>query len=161
MARVRSVDDKAFFVFVDEGNVHYSEWLELVSPTERQGRDALNFCNLTGCEQLVRCPTHIAGNRLDLVMTDAPDKADVLVGTPLGTSDHCFVSCVLRVEQSVPEYNVRSTVFLKHRTNWDNVRCAVMSFSWSSILKSADPLDVFDRVIGEVIGRFVSTTVFA
>ena len=46
--------------------------------------------------------THIAGNRLDLVMTDVPDIVDVIVGTPLGTSDHCSVSCLLFVEQSVP-----------------------------------------------------------
>ena len=92
-------------------------------------------------------------------MTDVPDIVDVFVGTPLGTSEHCFVSCVLRVEQSVPEYNIRSSVFLKHRTNWDDVRCAVGSFAWSSILKSADPLDAFDRAIGEVIGRLVPTTV--
>ena len=32
-------------------------------------------------------------------MTDVPDTADVLVGTPLGTSDHCFASCVVWVEQ--------------------------------------------------------------
>ena len=62
-------------------------------------------------EQLVRCPTHIAGNRLDLAMTDVSEIVYMVVGTPLGTSDHCFVSCVLRIEQSVPEYNVRSTVF--------------------------------------------------
>ena len=48
-------------------------------------------------------PLIFLGNRLDLVMTDVPDIVDVVVGTPLGTSDHCFVSCVLRVEQSVPE----------------------------------------------------------
>ena len=106
----------------------------------------------------MRCPTHIAG-RLDLVMTDFPDIVDVVVCTPLGTSQHCFVSCVLRVEQSVPEYNVRSTVFLKNRTNWDSVRSAVRSFTWSTILKSAYPLDAFDRAIGEVIGRYVPTTV--
>ena len=34
-------------------------------------------------------------------MTDVPDIVDVVVGTPLGTSDHCLFSCVLRVEQSV------------------------------------------------------------
>ena len=92
-------------------------------------------------------------------MTDVPDIVDVFVGTPLEISDHCFVSCVLRVEQSVPEYNIRSTVFLKHRTNLDNVRCAVRSFTWSTIVKSADPLDAFDRAISEVIGRIVPTTV--
>ena len=56
-------------------------------------------------------------NRLDLVMTDVPGIVDVVIGTPIGTSDHSFVSCVLCVDQSVPEINVRSTVFLKHRTN--------------------------------------------
>ena len=81
------------------------------------------------------------GNRLDLVMTDFHDIVDVFVGTPIGTSDHCFVSSVLRVEQSAPEYNVRSTVFLKYRTSWDIVHCAVRSFTWSPILKSAVPLD--------------------
>ena len=51
-------------------------------------------------------------------MTDVTDMSRV-VGTPLGTSDHCYVNCVLRVEQYVPEYNVRSTVFPKYRTNFD------------------------------------------
>ena len=63
----------------------------------------------------------------------------MVIGTPLGTSDNCFVSCVLRVEKSVLEFNVRSTVFLKHLTNWDSVRSAVRSFKWSTILESADP----------------------
>ena len=136
MARVQSVDDKADFVFVGDGIANHSEWLESVSPTDSHGHDSLDFFNLSGCEQLGHGPTHIAGNRLDLVMTDAPDIVDVVVGTPLGTSDHCFVSCVLRVEQSVPEYNVRSTVFLKHRTNWDSVRSAVKSAPMEPILKS-------------------------
>ena len=93
---------KAVFVFVGDVNAHHSEWLDSVPPTYRQGRDALDFCNLSGSDELVRCPTHIAGNRLDLAMTDVPDIVDVFVGTPLGTSDHGFVSCVLRVEQSIP-----------------------------------------------------------
>ena len=109
---------------------------------------------------MVRCPTHIAGNKFDLVMTDVTDVVDVFVGNPLGTSDDCIVSCVLRVEQSVPKYNIRCTVLLKHRTNWDNVHSAVRRFTWSTILKSADTIDAFDRAIGEVIGRFVHTTGF-
>ena len=107
----------------------------------------------------MRGPTHIAGNRVDLMMAYVPDIVDMIVGTPLGTSDHCFVSCVLRVEQSGPEYNVRSTVFLKHRTNSDSVRRAVRSITWSTILKSVDQLVALDRDIGQVIGRYVPTTV--
>ena len=75
----------------------------------------------------------------------------MFVGTPLVTSDYCFISCVLRVEQSVPENNIRCTVFLKHRTNWDNVRCAVKSFTWSTIMKSVYPLEAFDLAIREVL----------
>ena len=52
----------------------------------------------------MRGPTHITGNRLDRVMTNVPDIVEVIIVTPLGTSDHCFDSCVVRVEQSVPEY---------------------------------------------------------
>ena len=95
MTRVQSVDDKEIFFFVDDTNDHHSEWLESVSHTYRHGRRTLDFCNMSGCEQFVRCLTQIAGNRLDLVMTDAPDIVDVFVGTPLGTSNHCFVSYVL------------------------------------------------------------------
>ena len=66
---------------------------------------------------------------------------------------------MLRFEQSVPEYNIRSTVFLKHRTNYDDVRCRVRRLTRSTILKPADPLDAFHRAIGEVIGTHVPTTV--
>ena len=59
----------------------------------------------------------------------------------------------------MPEYNDRSTVFLKHRTYRNSVHSTVRSSTWSTILKSADPLVAFDRAIGEVIGRYVPTTV--
>ena len=79
------------------------EWLESVYPTDRHGGDILYFCNVSGCKQLVRCSTHISGNRLDLMMADDTDILHGFGGSPLGTSGHCFVSCVIRVEQAVPE----------------------------------------------------------
>ena len=84
MARVQSVDDKVVPAFAGGANAHQSEW-ESASPTDRHERDSLDFCNLSDCEQLVRCLTHIADNRFYLVMTDVPDIVDVFVGTPLGT----------------------------------------------------------------------------
>ena len=36
---------------------------------------------------------------------------------------------------------------------------AVENFIWITILKSADPLEAFERAISEVVGRFVSTTI--
>ena len=48
----------------------------------------LLLCNMSVCKELLRCPTHIACNRLDLVMTNVSDILDVVVDTPLGNSDH-------------------------------------------------------------------------
>ena len=92
-------------------------------------------------------------------MTDVPGRVDVFVSTPLGNSDHCFVSCVLRVEQSMTEYNVIITAFPKYSTNLHNARSAVRSYAWNTILKSADPIVAFCRAIGEGIGRYVPATV--
>ena len=107
----------------------------------------------------MRCPTHIARKRLDLVMIDVPAIVDVVIGSPLGTSDHCFLCNVLRVEESVLEYNVRSTVFRKYRTNSDSVHGAIRSFTWNTILRSAYPLIAFYRAVGYFISRYVPTTV--
>ena len=74
---MQSVDDKGVFVFVGDANPHHSEWLESLSPTHQHECDTLDFCNLSCCELLVRCPTHITGNRLDLLMTDVPIIAEV------------------------------------------------------------------------------------
>ena len=60
-------------------------------------------------------------------MTDAPDVVDVSLGSPLGTSDHCFVNCELLVEQVIAVHDIRRVVHLKHSINWDNVRNAVES----------------------------------
>ena len=58
MARIQSVDDKAVNVFVGDANAHHSEWLKSVSPANRHGRDALDFCNLSGCERVVGSLSH-------------------------------------------------------------------------------------------------------
>ena len=63
---------------------------------------------------------------------------------------------MLHIEQYVPEYNIRTTVFLKLRTNSDS---AVRCFTWLTILRSADPLVAFNPAIGEVIGKYVPTTI--
>ena len=44
---------KQSLYFVGDVNAYRSEWLESFSPTDRQEHDDLDFCNLTGCEQLV------------------------------------------------------------------------------------------------------------
>ena len=92
----------------------HNKSLQFVSPTDRHGRDALYFCNLWGCEQLVRWPTHIAGNRPDLMMTDVPDIVHVFVGTPLGTSITALSVVCFRLSKE--SHNERTRNTLKHST---------------------------------------------
>ncbi len=66
----QTVSSKLNFVFVGDFNAHHREWLESVSPTDYNGRAALDFANVSGCSQLVAGPSHLARNRLDLVLTD-------------------------------------------------------------------------------------------
>ena len=108
----------------------------------------------------MRGATHIAGNRLDLVMTNAPDILVVSVGSPFGSSDHCYVICVLPDEQAVSEDNVRNSVLLKLHTNWDRVRNAIRSLTQSSVLISLDAFETFNDAVGNVICIHVLTTVF-
>ena len=42
-----------FFIFVDDENTHHLECLESISPTDLHGPDAFDFCNISGCEQIV------------------------------------------------------------------------------------------------------------
>ncbi len=67
---IQDDDQKAAFVFIGDFNAHHREWLKSISPTDSYSRAALDFGNVSGCSQLVAGPMHLAGNRLDLVLTD-------------------------------------------------------------------------------------------
>ena len=101
--------------------------MESASPTDRQGHVAFDLYNLSGCDQQIRCLTHIAGNRLDLVIMDAPDIAEVFVDTPLGTYDPALSVVCFELSNLYPS-TMSQVLFLKHRTNLDNVRCADIVF---------------------------------
>lgn len=157
MGKVQESDPKSAVVFVGDFNAHHTEWLNSHSPTNSSGRAARDMCNLSGCSQLVTSPTHIAGNTLDLVITEVPDVVDVSVGTPLGTSDHCCLNLHVTVNQSLPSYDVRRTVFLKNRVNWDRVREDVQDIAWSEIFKAQDPVSALNTAVSCIITRNVPT----
>ena len=159
IAKIQEVDHRAAFVFVGDVNAHHAEWLLSRSPTNSSGRAALDFCSLSGCRQLVAAPTHESGNCLDLVMTDVADVVDVSVGTPIGTSDHCFLHLAIKVSQVVPFHNVRRTIFVKGRVDWDIVRSDVVNLPWGDIYRSLDPISLLNDSIAAVVARRVPTTV--
>ena len=74
---------------------------------------AYDFASSAACCQLVDGPTHIAGGTLDLVLTDIPDLVKVVVGSPVGTSDHSALLMELSLNQTVPHSDIRREVYLE------------------------------------------------
>ena len=112
---------KAAFLFVGDFNAHHTEWLNSVSPTDCHRLRTIDFSTESGCDQLIQRPTHRSGNTLDLIFTDVLGVVTSNVGIPIGTSDHSFVSAVIRTEQVVPEVCSSRKIYLKSQGNWDGI----------------------------------------
>ncbi len=130
MASIRESDSKASIVIVGEVNAHHQEWLNSISPTNQQGRAAIDFSNLSGCEQIVQSPTHTSGNCLDLLFTDASSTVTVQVIPPLGSTDQSGLSFNVQTSFSIPDEAISREVFLKSFANWAGVIADFNNIVW-------------------------------
>ena len=73
MAAVQDEDIRDSFLFVGDLNDHHQEWLGSTT-TNRRGVAVFDFATVSGCNQLVVCPTHARSGTLDLLMTDVPTQ---------------------------------------------------------------------------------------
>ena len=153
MASIQESDPKASFLFVGDVNAHHQQWLNSVSATDVHGRAAQDFANLSGCDQLVRAPTHISGNSLDLALTDAPAAVDVKVIPPLGSSDHSCLSLSVQTRFSFPDEILTRTVFLKSRANWQGIENDFNGISWGNIFSSDCPVSTLNEVLSTICER--------
>ena len=68
--------------------------------------DACNFLETTqalGFHQNITFPTHVLGNALDLIFSEANNKIKVEECTQGDyISDHCLVTCILRIDKRLP-----------------------------------------------------------
>ena len=69
--------------------------------TNRHGVAAFDFAPVSGCDQLVVCPTHARGGTLDLLMIDVSDLVQVAAVAPIGNSDHFSPSAVISMAQAL------------------------------------------------------------
>ena len=106
-------------------------------------------------------PTHAHGGTLDLLMTDVPDLVWVAVVAPIGNSDHSFLSAVVSMAQAVPNLCVRRKVFIKRQVNWNTVCGAMQNLPWCIIWSVDNPVDVLNKHLLLLFGRFVPTTVIS
>ena len=159
MAAIQEADTKASFIFVGDFNAHHRDWLGSVSQTNCHGHAALNFANLSGCEQLVHQPTHVSGNCLDLLLTDVPSVVDVRALAPVGGSDHSALSIKVQTGFSVPDINITRKVYLKSRADWNGVISDMESMVWSDIYRAASPIDSLNNALLAISNRRIPTRI--
>ena len=114
-------------ILIGDFNLPGIDWEE--NKADRQGRPVQEKAIEEGLEQLVTFPTHIKGNRLDLVLTNCPEKViSVGEGGRLGRSDHCIIVMEVRATPRItrlaanrPDWRKANTAGLRDflgDTNW-------------------------------------------
>ena len=154
MGRIQSEDPKSVFLFAGDFNSHHMEWLG--SPrNDNHGVAAHNFSSLSDCTQLVRGPTHVGGGVLDLVLTNVPDLCRVVVGGPIGKSDHSHIDLTLNTSARAPGFDCSHEVLLKTRVNWDVVRAEVAQLPWGRIYRSDTMVEDLETHLHGLVERHV------
>ena len=156
MAAVQAVDVSASFLFVGDLNSHHQERLGSTT-SNSHGVAAFDFATVSGCDQLIVCPTNARGGILDLLMTDVPDVIRVAVVAPIGNSDLSSLSAVISTAQAVPNLCFSRKVFVKHQVNWNTVCGAMRDLPWRNIWYSDNLLEVLNEHLSLLVGRYVPT----
>ena len=159
MAAIQENDRKSSFLFVGDFNVHHREWLNSVSPTDGHGVRAFDFSNESGCDQLINRPTHRSGNPLDLIFTDVPGVVNVNVGSPIGTSDHAYISAIIKIKQPIPAVNFSRKIYLKSQADWNSILHDLSILDWSNLYHQEDLISNLNSMLIRVIERHIPSRV--
>ena len=151
MAAIQENDRKASFVFIGDFNAHHKEWLNSVSNTDSHGLRALDFPSESGCDQIIHNSNHRSGNCLDLIFTDTSGVVAGNVGGPIGTSDHCYISAIIKTEHAVPDISFSRKIYPKSQADWDVILNDLCELDWPDIYRQVDFVasmnDVFEGII--------------
>ena len=138
MTAIQENDRKASFVFIGDFNAHHKEWLNSTSQTDCHGLRALDLSSESGCDQIIHSPTHRSGNCLDLIFTDNPGVVAGNVGSPVGTSDHCYVSAIIKTEHAVPDISFSRKIYQKSQADWDCILNDLRELDWPDIYRQVE-----------------------
>ena len=159
VAIIQQNDIRSSFLFLSDFNVHHREWLNSISPTDRHGLSAYDFSSVSGCDQLVGEPTHVSGNCLDLIFTDVPGVATSRVGSPVGTSNHSYISATVRTRQLVPDISISRKVYLKAQAKLNSILLDLSLLSWPDIYRQIDPISSLDAALLTIIEKHVPSRI--
>ncbi|XP_072052028.1 uncharacterized protein [Amphiura filiformis] len=145
-------------VLAGDFNCHHREWLASRSPTDAEGQAAVNLCCAHDLTQIVDKPTHKLGNRLDLIITDAPNMfSPITIDHDIGSSDHYLVQTMLKASP-LSENPPPRRVWLYKKANWDALRNELAGAPWDRLLTKDDPEGACSNVtntITDAMHRFI------
>ena len=89
---------------------------------------------------------------MDLIFTDTPGVVVVgNVGSPTGTSDHCYVSAIIKTEHAVPDILSSHKIYVKSQADWDGILNDLHELDWPDIYRQVDFVasmnDAFEGII--------------
>ena len=126
-------------------NVHQRRWLRFSKSNTTLGDRVQYFAAKHGLKQLVKDPTHVDGNLLDLVLSSFPFS--VVCSTTPRIADHNGVLSQIDVPV-ITETTVQREVWDFKKANWTELQSFLGSEDWSFL---------GDLVVDEAASRFVST----
>ncbi|CAH1239463.1 Hypp5830 [Branchiostoma lanceolatum] len=136
--RLRTKTKATGTLLTGDYNAHHKEWL-LSKKTDPPGRHTLTLCTTHGLSQLVNGATHRKGNRLDLIMSDAPSLCtQVQIDPEIGKSDHYLLSTSISCSP-VQEKTTPRKIWIYQKADWDALRNELAQANWDSMLDPDNP----------------------
>ena len=85
------------------------------------------------------------------MLTDTHGGVAGNVGSPIGTSDHCYVSAIIKTEQAVPYLSYSHKIYVKSQADWDGILDDLYERDWPHICRQVDFVaamyEEFERII--------------
>ena len=95
-----------------------------------------------------------------MILTEFPDLAGVLVGSPVGTSDHSTMIIDVVRDQSIPPLLCMQEVYLKNSVDWRLVRRDGKGLNWNMFIRSSCPTSpLFEALLSVIRDRISKLTV--
>ena len=87
--------------------------------------------------------------------TDTPGIVAGSVGSPIGTSDHSFVSANIKTEQAAPEISFSRKVYLKSQAGWNGIENDLANISWPEIYRQDNCIATLNAAFVELIDKHI------
>ena len=130
-------------ILVGDLNLPSVDWDEGLSSNATEQLFVNTFNDLS-LQQLIREPTHIKGNTLDLVLSDKPNNITNLTiysKYALCGSDHYAISFNLEINARKKKA-VKRRIYNFKQANWDLINSTFRSTNWDGLLGNCQNIDV-------------------